>query len=227
MSPQQGTLLLREVAPRLHSAIPNAVSHVGCEDTPELLQDGLAMAAKMLTRANRKGKKVTAGNVAYYTLQHLKSGRRTVGFSSVDVLGSATQLNGRSVVSSIDEDLPLPGEVEGDIPVAELMSRDVEDPATKAARKLDWQEFVASQDRQDRQLIECLAEGCTARESRSQLKLSAGMVRNRLNRLRQSLVAFFGDTLLAEVCRQPQWFHDLRAVKEQFACRCERSWQMQ
>ncbi len=146
MSPQQGTLLVREVAPRLHSAIPNAVSHVGSEDTRELLQDGLAMAAKMLTRANHKGKKVTAGNVADYTLQHLKSGRRTVGFSSVDVLGSATQLNGRSVVSSIDEDVPLPGEVEGDIPVAELMSRDVEDPATQAARKLDWQEFVASRE---------------------------------------------------------------------------------
>ena len=226
MSPQQGTLLLREVAPRLHSAIPNAVSHVGSEDTPELLQDGLAMAAKMLSSANHKGKKVTAGNVAYYTLQHLKSGRRTVGFSSVDVLGSATQLNGRSVVSSIDEDVPLPGEVEGDIPVAELMSRDVEDPATQAARKLDWQAFVASQDRKDRQLIECLAEGCTTRESRRQLKLSAGTVRNRLNGLRQSLVAFFGDTLLPEVCRQPQWFHDLRAVKEQFACRSDRSWQM-
>ena len=74
MSPSQGQMLVRQIIPRIASAIPVAVSHVGSEDTQELIQDGSAMAAKILINANKNGKKVTPGNVAYYTLQHLKSG---------------------------------------------------------------------------------------------------------------------------------------------------------
>ena len=107
MSPESACLLLHNVVPRLRSAIPIAVAHVGSEDDAELLQDGTVMAAKILTNATRKGKRVTAGNVAFYTLQHMKSGRRTVGYSGVDVLPSGTQLNGRSTVSSIHEKMPM------------------------------------------------------------------------------------------------------------------------
>ena len=225
MSPQEGELLLQEVAPRLHSAIPNAVCHVGSEDTPELFQDGLAMAAKILTNAYRNGKKVTAGNVAYYTLQHLKSGRRTVGYSSVDVLASATQLNGRSTVSSIHDEVHLSAETDDTSPVSELMSLDHEDPSTKATRKLDWQDFFATQDRKNRRLLAFMAEGCEAREIAGKLKLTRLAVRQRTDQLRLALKAFFGDGLLVDVCRSPQWFNDLRAVKEHLACRSERSWQ--
>ena len=65
MSPQAGEMLLHEVVPRIASAIPIAVSHVGCEDREELVQGGTVMAARILANANRNGKKVTAGNVAY------------------------------------------------------------------------------------------------------------------------------------------------------------------
>ena len=68
MSPESACLLLHNVVPRLRSAIRIAVAHVGSEDDAELLQDGTVMAAKILTNATRKGKRVTAGNVAYYTL---------------------------------------------------------------------------------------------------------------------------------------------------------------
>lgn len=225
MSPQAGSILLNQIAPRLHSTIPHAVCCIGSEDAQELIQDGIAMAAKILTNAQKKGKKVTAGNVAYYTLKHLKSGRRSVGFSNADVLGSATQLNGRSTVTSIHEEVVLNTEVNGTVSVSELISIDVEDPSTKAARKLDWQEFHASLDPKDQELIECMAEGCTARESRKHLRISSGTARNRIHRLRRSLLAFFGDSLFDEACRQPQWFNDLRAVKEHSACHCARSWQ--
>jgi hypothetical protein len=65
-------MLVNEVMPRVHSAIPHAVKPVGSEDHHELIQDGTAMAAKMLVNAELNQKKVTAGNVAYYTIQHLK-----------------------------------------------------------------------------------------------------------------------------------------------------------
>ena len=152
MSPENEYLLLHDVVPRLRSAIRIAVAHVGTEDDTELLQDGTVMAAKILSSATRKGKHVTAGNVAFYTLQHLKSGRRTVGYSSVDVLASGTQLNGRSTVSSIQEEVPMCAETDETVPVSELLSTDAEDPSTKATRKLDWEQFYGTQDRNARQL---------------------------------------------------------------------------
>jgi hypothetical protein len=224
MSPQDECLLLHDVVPRLRSAIRIAVSHVGSEDDAELLQDGTAMAAKILSNATRKGKRVTAGNVAFYTLQHLKSGRRTVGGSNSDVLGAATQLNGRSTVNSIHEEVAMFRETDETVAVSELMSRDEEDPSTKATRKLDWQQFYQTQDRNGRQLLNCIAEGQSPREIAGQLKLNRLAVRRRTNQLRTALKSFFGDGVIAEVCRSPQWFNDLRAVKEHLACRGERSW---
>lgn len=183
------------------------------------------MAAKILSNATRKGKRVTAGNVSFYTLQHLKSGRRTVGYSGVDVLASGTQLNGRSTVSSIHEEVPMSSETDETVPVSELMSRDEEDPCTKATRKLDWQQFYRTQDRSGRQLLNCMAEGQSPREIAGQLKLTQPAVRQRTDQLRTAVKSFFGEAVIAEVCRAPQWFNDLRAVKEHLACRGERNWQ--
>ncbi len=228
MSPENEYLLLHDVVPRLRSAIRIAVAHVGSEDDTELLQEGTVMAAKILTNATRKGKRVTAGNVAYYTLQHLKSGRRTVGYSSVDVLASGTQLNGRSSVSSIHEEVPMCADTDETVPVSELMSRDEEDPCTKATRKLDWEQFYGTQDRNGRQLLTCIAEGCeTPPEISRKLKLTRLAVRERTDQLRTAVKSFFGDGVIAEVCRAPQWFNDLRAVKEHLACCGERNWRTQ
>jgi len=84
MSPQDECLLLHDVVPRLKSAIPIAVSHVGSEDDSELLQDGTGMVVKILANAHHRGRSVIAGNVASYTLQDLRSGCRTVGGSIAD-----------------------------------------------------------------------------------------------------------------------------------------------
>ena len=104
MSPQAGFLLQTQVLPRLISAIPIAVSFIGSEDAQELIQDGTALAAQMIHNAEQAGKKViktpgsrrgarklsavktiSAGNIAFYTLQKLKCGRRSTGSSVVDV----------------------------------------------------------------------------------------------------------------------------------------------
>ena len=94
--------------------------------------------------------------------------------------------------------------------VSECMSGDEEDPSTQAGRKLDWEQFAATQDRKSQRLISLLAEGLAARR--------------RTQQLREPLKAFFGEGLMADVCRSPQWYDDVRAVREQLACRCERSW---
>ena len=130
------------------------------------------MAAKMLTNAHCNGKRVSAGNVAYYALQHLKCGRRTVGGSTADVMGSGTQLRGRSTVSSLHEEVPMCAEPDETLPVSELMSRDEEDPSTKATRKLDWQHFYGTQDHNSRQLLACIPEGQSVSQIAGKLKLT-------------------------------------------------------
>ena len=89
MSPRAGFILQDQVVPRLRSAIPNVVHCVGAEDAQELIQDSIAMAAKLMHNVEKAHKKVTPGNIAYYTIQHIKSGRRSTGSSMVDVTGQA------------------------------------------------------------------------------------------------------------------------------------------
>jgi hypothetical protein len=84
MSPQAAWILQEEIVPRLSGTIPHSVVCVGAEDPQELVQDGITMAAKMLESKGKLGK-VSASNIAYYAIQHLKSGRRASGTSSVDI----------------------------------------------------------------------------------------------------------------------------------------------
>lgn len=88
MSPQSGYLLVHEIVPRIEAVVARSEKLVGCEDVEEVTQDAVAMAAKMLDSVERSGKKVTVGNIAHYALQHIKSGRRSVGNSVVDVLAT-------------------------------------------------------------------------------------------------------------------------------------------
>ncbi len=140
MSPQAGYLLQDQVVPRLQSAIPKVVHCIGSEDTQELIQDSIAMAAKMMHNVEKANKTVTPGNIAYYTIQHIKSGRRSTGSSMVDVYGSGTQLKARTRLNSLDE-VVANNEENGGEPflLHDVLSDEQEDPGTRAARKMDWE----------------------------------------------------------------------------------------
>ena len=49
------------------------------------VQDSIARAAKRMHNVEAAGKTATPGNIAYYTIQHVKSGRRSTGSSHADV----------------------------------------------------------------------------------------------------------------------------------------------
>ena len=63
------------------------------------------MAAQMLDGLEQRGKQVTPGNVAYYTILHLKSGRRSYSGGRTDVMGSSTQLDHSAMVLSLEEEV--------------------------------------------------------------------------------------------------------------------------
>jgi hypothetical protein len=223
MSPEAGWILQEEVVPRLASAIPQAVHCVGCEDPEELIQDATAIAAKMLDNVDRAKKKVTSGNIAYYTIQHIKSGRRSTGSSVVDVYGSGTQLHGRSRFTSLDDTAAIDEENGGEIfEFHDVLSNDAEDPSMTAARRLDWQEFWAGLSERERAVIVSVAEGQPLQKAARLFKVSASTIQDTKRKLGIKLLEFMGADILAQVRRQPRWKDLLVATRERLACRDER-----
>jgi hypothetical protein len=220
MSPHASWSLVHEVVPRIASSVPRVVRFVGSEDEQEIIQDATAMAAKMLINAEAAGKQVTPGNIAYYTLQHMKSGRRSVGHSNADVLGSATQLHGRSHVSSFDE--PIMKEESETFTMDDVFCSEQEDPSVAAARKMDWEEFCLMQDECNRAIVIAIAEGESVRQLSSKFRLSASSLQNRKQKLALAILEFMGVDVLTESIRQPSWRNGIVASREKSACRIDR-----
>ena len=212
MTPQAGQLLLKEVAPRLDHTIRHGVPAVGCEDAQELTQDALALAARLLHQAEANGKVVTASNVAYYAHQHAKSGRRSVGYSNADVLGSATQLNGPSRVKSMHSPVPLPDVGEADF--LEMFESEPEDPSCLAARKLDWAAFLATVEDRARAILLCVAEGGSLRSVAIRWGVSDSTMQGYKRKLAQAVKEFMGADVLTLVVKQPAWKSNLVALRE-------------
>lgn len=219
MTARAGELLVEEIVPRIAAVIPRCVKLVGCEDVEEVTQDAIAMAAKMLDNVERAGKKVTVGNIAYYCLQHIKSGRRSVGNSVVDVLATGTRLHGKCVVESLSEIDPYDcGDDDGNhFSLAEMVSRDTEDPATIGARALDWERFLKTQDDCSRNIVMFAAEGHRISAVAKHRDVSGHIVHQKQNRLASNIREFFGENILAEIASVPGWKAGLMATRERHA----------
>jgi hypothetical protein len=222
MSPQAGFLLQDQVIPRLRSAIPNVVHCVGAECHNELIQDSIAMACSMMAAVERAGKKVTPGNIAFYTIQKLKCGRRSTGSSTVDVYGSGTQINGTTRLTSLDESAAGVDDVGEPLVLHDVLSRDEEDPATKAARKMDWDSFMAGVSARDRAIINCLVEGKPLASLARRRHLNTSTLLYHKERLALKIQDFMGSDILIQIRRKPNWKDSLDATREKMACREER-----
>jgi hypothetical protein len=215
---------MEQVVPRLRSAIPVVCHCVYPEDQAELVQDSIAMACKLMHNVESKGKQVTPGNIAYYTIQHIKSGRRSTGSSVVDVHASQTQLNGTTRISSLDEVVASNEECGGEIfTFNDVLSNDQEDPGTKAARKMDWESLLASLSLRDRAIIQFMIEGKSGSAMARKLKVCPSTISNRKRDLAVKIQDFMGYKILVDIQRQPKWRNDLAANRERLACRHERN----
>ena len=221
MSPQAGWILQEEVIPRLRASIPRNVNQVGAEDAEELVQDATVMAAKLMHNVEQQGKSVTPGNIAYYTILLMKSGRRSYGSTSVDVCGITTQLNGRSQIHSFDE--PVETDELGELfTVNDVFSNDQEDPAQIAARNLDWQTLLARLTAQEKAIVAALVEGRTISDVAVALRVSRSTMQTCKNRLVDLIQEFMGRDILIEVLRMPGWKDNLNTRRAKLACRFDR-----
>jgi DNA-directed RNA polymerase specialized sigma24 family protein len=220
MSPHNGWILQEEVVPRLRYSIPYQVNRIGSEDQEELVQDATCMAAKLLDNAEKANKTVTPGNIAYFTILHMKSGRRSYGASTSDVLGTGTQLNGRSQTYSMDE--PVQADEGEEFTVNDVLSLDDEDPGQKAARKMDWDAFLVRLTVRERDVVKLLLTGLSGSEIARMFGVDPSTVRYFKNRLADKILAFMGPDILIEIRRRPGWKNSLNAERERLACRVDR-----
>ena len=93
----------------------------------------------------------------------------------------------------------------------------------EAARNLDWQEFVQSQDERGRAILRFMAEGRKLKEVARKFQVSDSTIQQHRNRLAAALVDFMGADVLHQATRKPQWNDNLHAHTEKLACRVERA----
>ena len=211
--------MLQEVAPRLRAGLGSSIPRAGGEDDAELLQDGLIIALRLLQSAEAKAKPATPGTIAYYTIKHLRAGRRSTGSRKNDALHPAAQLNGCRVYS-------LEGAVateDGDeVAFSEVLASPTDDPAVEAGRRLDWQALWQKLDEVTKAILRALADGSELTRLVSPLKLSRSALQDRKERLAQQIRECLGEDILRQVQEHPGWHHGLEATREKLACRWER-----
>ena len=178
------------------------------------------MAAKLLDNAEKANKTVTPGNIAFYTILHMRSGRRSYGASTGDALGVGAQLNGKSRTTSFDE--PVHEEEGEEFTVNDVFSLDDEDPGQKAARKMDWEAFLTGLTDREKSVVEGLLAGRTGSEIARMFGLDRSTIQYFKNRLAGKILEFMGPDILVEIRRMPGWKNSLNAMRERLACKNQR-----
>ena len=222
MSPRAGFVLLEEIAPRLRFAIPHCVKPVGAEDAEELVQDAIVFAAKMLHDLELREKTVTPGNVAYYTILHMKSGRRSYGAGRTDVMSTGGQLDGRSCVMSFEVEVGLDEDMGEPVTLGELLACHEDDPSTTVTRRMDWEEFFDSHDHRYRPIARDMVAGRAVADTARSWSTTHWRVNALKEKMFEELREYFGEDAILDAMHVPQWRGDIRADFEKAACRADR-----
>jgi hypothetical protein len=214
-------MLVHDIAPRIRYSVSNSVPQVGADDIGELVQDGIAIAAALLTSAERRGKKVSAGNISYYAAKLVRQGRRSTGQSKTDVMSPGTQIAARCRVVSLEE--PVAGEAEGDdMCLHDVLAAHSADPSVEAAKRLDWDTLLSFLDAMAREVLRCLMQDQDLTTLVPKLKRSRSSLQQDKQRLARLVREHLGPDILHQVQEQPRWRANVQANRDRLACRYER-----
>ena len=201
-----------------------AVKPVGAEDKEELEAEGQAIAANMLDRLETRGKVVTPGNIAFYTLQALKSGRRSGYAGRMDAMSPAASLDRAVQVRSMDEAIGVDPDDASDVTLHDLLAGPGEDTDAAAARHLDWDAVLDRLDDRRQAVVTAMAAGYGTNEIAGQLQVSPPRICQVKESLTKYVVDTWGDDGLADTTTPSKWRAGLRAGAERRAGRAERAW---
>ena len=222
MSPETSDMLMQHIVPAITATVPRTCRPVGSEDYAELVQDTILTAARMLDAAERAGKAVNPSSIVYYAVQTTRSGRRSQSSSGTDALGVLARFSDGSVPVSLYEDDRHDGDKSGKPSLLDLLASNSEDPASAAARRMDWAELEGQLDEREREVLSTLQSGGSQGDLARRLNVSAPRVCQIRDKLRHRIAAFWGETALCDMVAEPRWQYGLRAGRERDAARWER-----
>ena len=204
MSPAMQQLFMAQIAPILMATVPRVVVPVGAEDADELVQDALVAACEAVHRLERRGQQIIPRSVAYYTIQRLKSGRRSTGGGRTDFMSPGCQLDGHVSLASLDEPVSS-RDGDHDLTLGDTIASRRDDPAQAAVRNTDWAEFMTLLEPLQQYIVKATAEGESYTEQAAQLKVSPAAITQRRDTIAKRARRFWGDGVLADVQAQPLW----------------------
>jgi DNA-directed RNA polymerase specialized sigma24 family protein len=221
MTTETGNIVLVDIVPIIQRIIPRTVVPVGADDHEELIQDAIVSACQMAESLERSNRPIIASSVAYYAIQRTKSGRRSQYGGRADALCSAAIMDGNSAPVSLDACLDLGTDDDDGLPLGDVLADHRDDPATLAARKMDWNEFLYRLPEGQRMVVRETAIGTQPKDLAEALHVS----RPRITQLKREIGVRLRDTMgsdiLAEATREIPWRRDLRCAMESAASRHE------
>lgn len=134
MSPAAALILETQIYPIIRSTIPRKAKPIGSEDYQELVQDATAIAAAMIDSTEQSGKAPIPSSIAYYSIQRIKSGRRSYGDTRTDVMNPGYQMDNEGSVCSMQA--PVGGREDEDFTVGDMIASRTEDISAKVLRCL-------------------------------------------------------------------------------------------
>ena len=212
MSPESSQMLLLEIMPVLAATVPKTVYPAVGEDAGELVQDAVATAADMLENDEKAGRTSIPSSITYYTIQRMKSGRRSLCASTTDVLSAYALRQGRFTVLSMEMSVTGndPDDAEGCC-IGDMLACRRDDPAVSSCRTVDWDEFLATRGRRDRLLLRALNRGHSLKRLARRLRISQPRLTQIKHRIGRDLKLWMGDRILVQVQEETPWRRDLRA----------------
>ena len=222
MTASAGLLLVDEIVPRIQAAVPRWVKKVGAEDDSELIQDGVAQAAMTIESCEARGQPLYASSIAYFSVQRLKSGRRSNYAGRADALCPAAALDGKVVVASMDAPIPADDEGEG-LTLHDVLGNNEEDPSQTAGRQIDWGELMADLDDRKLAILRATADGGKLESLAKRFGISNPRISQLKTELGRQVKARWGATAIADATRAPAWASSINASRELSRCRHERA----
>ncbi len=225
MSPTAGMMLVSQIVPLIVAAVAKgAVRGIGCEDVQELAAEGVALAAKALDSAERRGKQVPPQSVAWYAVENLKQGRRSGYAGKADVMSAAATVCGRVTLRSMDEPMAISGDDPGtEMTLHDVLADTAEDVDVTVARRMDWDLVLGRLEARNKTVVTAMAAGYGTGEIADQIHVSPPRVCQLKEDLAEYVVDSWGTTGIAEASTPSQWRAGLRAGVEKRAARYERA----
>ena len=203
MTTESGLLLL-EAVPAIEAGIYRCGRPQGSETRAELAQDAVCVAAKMIESCEARGVPVIPKSVAYYAIQASKSGRRSQSTGICDAMAERTRAMGRSLLVSTTANI-APSDPDG-LSFGDVICDRRPDPATEAAKRLDWAAVGAGLDARAKAVVRATAAGESGTAVAQRLGVSAAAVVHIKRRAADVVLAAWGCSGLEDaLIPEPGW----------------------